>query len=137
MQFLTPRQDAAKLSIDKQRLAQRREELIDKVDAMVKYLQQEVRCRTQVIQEYFGEETDIPCGMCDYCIRQKKILQSENDFNKLLTQLMDEIGKNQVSLEQLMKGYSGKTKEARMYGIRHLLDEEKVQYNEVGKLMLT
>jgi ATP-dependent DNA helicase RecQ len=137
VQFLTPRQDAAKLSIDKQRLAQRREELIGKVEAMVKYLQQEVRCRTQVIQEYFGEENDIPCGMCDYCIRQKKMLQSENDFNKLLTQLMDEIGKNQVSLEQLMKGHSGKTKEARMYGIRHLLDEEKVRYNEVGKLILT
>ena len=132
--FLTPRQDAGKLTLDTKRLKERRAELIAKVDAMIHYLQQDVRCRTQVIQEYFGEQNDIPCGVCDFCLRQKKAFQSDKDFSALTVRLLEEITKGPVALEGLMKGYTGKVKEARMYGIRYLLDEEMIRYDVTGKL---
>ncbi len=132
--FLTPRQDAAKLTIDTQRLKQRREELIGKLDQMINYLQHELRCRTQMIQEYFGEENDIPCGMCDYCIRQKKVLQSEKAFGTLMDQILKEMGNGETDIHDLILGHSGKVKEARTFAIQHLIEEGRLRYAVSGKL---
>ncbi|WP_018475545.1 RecQ family ATP-dependent DNA helicase [Echinicola pacifica] len=80
--FLTHRYDAGKLPLNKQRIAERRENSITKVRAMIAYAQNEQMCRTLQLLEYFGEESDLPCGICDVCVQKKK-------NSELSTHLMD------------------------------------------------
>lgn len=80
--FLTHRYDAGKLPLNKQRIAERRENSITKVRAMIAYAQNEQVCRTLQLLEYFGEESDLPCGICDVCVQKKK-------NSELSTHLMD------------------------------------------------
>ncbi len=136
LMFLTPRQDAAKLSIDQERLKKRRNHQIGKMESMIKYIGQEVRCRTIVIQEYFGEQTDIPCGICDFCIKQKKAIQSEKQFKASSDELLAMLATGPMLIEEMLKGKTGKGKEFGLYVIRHLLDESIIAYDKAGKLRL-
>lgn len=136
LQFLTPRQDAAKLSLDIPRLKQRRQDLMKKVESMVQYIRQERRCRTQMVQEYFGEPSEVPCGICDFCLRQKKLLQSAKEFENLQREIVEVLRGKPLLLSEMVAGKSGNTKDHFLYAIRHLLDEKKIKYNPAGKLQL-
>ncbi len=82
--FLTPRQDAQKLPLDPKELASRKKRDKDKVDAVVRFAQNDRTCRNQVLLEYFGERSPQVCGICDICRqKQKKVGQTAH---KLIAQ---------------------------------------------------
>ncbi|HET9054448.1 MAG TPA: ATP-dependent DNA helicase RecQ, partial [Cyclobacteriaceae bacterium] len=70
--FVLPRQDAEKLPLDIKRLEERKALIESKMKAMCNFVTATHRCRMQLIQEYFGEETFQTCGKCDVCIVQQK-----------------------------------------------------------------
>lgn len=70
--FLTPRQDADRMPLDVQRLAARRDLANKKAEAMIHFVEQQHRCRMQVVMDYFGEASFSECGACDVCIARKK-----------------------------------------------------------------
>ncbi len=70
--FLTPRFDAGRLPLNVKRIAERRENSVEKAKSMVQYIENRVLCRTLQILSYFGEEIDEPCGICDVCLENKK-----------------------------------------------------------------
>ncbi len=83
--FLVPRED--ELTINHfaplvQKYQQVRQHQVDKV---LKYINNDSRCRTRQLLEYFGEKTKSECGQCDVCTGKKKGKQSD------LTNLMEEI----------------------------------------------
>lgn len=69
--FLTPRQDAARLPIDRHKLETRAALLKQKAEAMITFATAST-CRMQQIQEYFGETGTRPCGHCDVCVASRK-----------------------------------------------------------------
>ena len=42
-------------------------------DGMLEYVTGEDECRSVVIQRYFGDESAEPCGVCDVCLRAKRM----------------------------------------------------------------
>src|SRR5690606_24568622 len=70
--YILPRQDAENLPVDRRRLEARRSLVLDKMKSMISFVETDFRCRMQMIQEYFGEETDATCGICDVCIEKRK-----------------------------------------------------------------
>jgi ATP-dependent DNA helicase RecQ len=70
--FLTPRQDAGRMPLDVKRLSARRELASKKAEAMIHFVEEQHRCRMQVVMDYFGEASFSECGACDVCIARKK-----------------------------------------------------------------
>lgn len=70
--FLTPRFDAGKLPLNTKRISQRRETTISKAEAMSVYVKNQTLCRSNQISQYFGEQNDTTCGICDVCLSKKK-----------------------------------------------------------------
>lgn len=70
--FLTERFDAGKLPLQSKRIAERRENAVEKADSMISYVRNAQVCRANQISHYFGEVSDHQCGICDVCIQQKK-----------------------------------------------------------------
>ena len=56
---------------------ERRENFIQKIQAMVEYASQNQFCREQVLLAYFGETDAVPCGHCDVCRSLAKSVVSE------------------------------------------------------------
>lgn len=122
--FLTPRYDAGKLPFNYARIKARKELTLEKAKSMVDYTQQARVCRTQYIQEYFGEKTDQNCGICDVCIEKKKQLAPDSIEEHLKLKILEtlaELGElsEQVLFEKLQKPKSA----ANLRIIRQLIDE--------------
>lgn len=70
--FLSPRFDAGKLPLNAKRIDERRENTKIKAASMIAYIHNQTLCRANQISQYFGEEGDFFCGICDTCIANKK-----------------------------------------------------------------
>jgi ATP-dependent DNA helicase RecQ len=131
--FVLARQDADNLPLNHQRLKERKELAESKMKAMTGYTVSLHRCRMNLIQDYFGEETWQTCGICDVCIAKKK---KENEAEALL--LRQEINRllrdKLMTSEELEKAINPKDVELLIEVIREMVDEGALAYTDVWQL---
>ena len=85
--FVNQRFAIADLPFDARHYRERKEVAFNKVKNIQEYVESGNRCRSLVFQHYFGEETNESCGVCDFCLQQKKILHK----SELLLEATSEI----------------------------------------------
>ncbi len=127
--FLTPRMDPNKLPIDKAKIKWRRKLAEEKARDVIRYLASK-NCRTQMLQNYFDEETDKKCGICDNDLsvkKDKRILSPQKVIRTL--------GERPSSLSELKKTFSEFSETQLMNALRILLDDGKIR-EEHGMLSL-
>ena len=131
--FLTQRQDATMLAIDKTEFDRRRDLHFAKMEAIIHYTEQDHRCRMQVIQEYFDEVTYEVCGVCDVCIGKKKNenLTALHDYEQ---QILFLLGKKPSTVEELETSVDPTEKELFIEVIRELVDAKEIFYDDVWVL---
>jgi ATP-dependent DNA helicase RecQ len=94
--FLTARQDAGQLPINKKRLHELKRRKTQKVDELIHYINSHM-CRMRYTQEYFGENSGSICGKCDNCLIESA---SETKIEHFLTQ---EILQEGMSISQFLE----------------------------------
>jgi len=134
--FLLPRQDAERLPVDKIEFDRRRDLHFAKMESMINYVEQDHRCRMQLIQEYFDEITEEVCGMCDVCISKKKKdnLEALHDYEDQVLYLLKQ---KPVTVEELESQVDPKDKELFIEVIRELVDAGEIYYDELWTLHLS
>ena len=50
----------------------------ERFENMLRYATSEDECRSQIIERYFGDKNAKECGVCDVCVRRKKLRKSDN-----------------------------------------------------------
>lgn len=92
--FLTERYDAGKLPLNLKRIEERRQNAISKAASMIAYVKNASLCRSIQISQYFGEETDEICGICDVCVQKKRLSHPKGDEvkNRIIQTLKDGTG---------------------------------------------
>jgi ATP-dependent DNA helicase RecQ len=89
--FLTERYDAGKLPLNLKRIEERRMNAISKAQSMIAYVKNDGICRANQISYYFGEVSDLSCGICDSCVSKKKYLdKGEEQVRKKIIQTLSE-----------------------------------------------
>lgn len=131
--FVMPRQDADRLPIEKKEFEKRRKLHFDKMDSMINYAEQNVRCRMQVIQEYFDEITYQTCGICDVCISKKK-----KDNSAVLKDYLDQViyllTQKPMTIEELETAVAARDKELFIEAVRELVDAGSIAYDDIWVL---
>ncbi len=100
--FLTARQDANKLTLDLAGLEKRNKNSLEKMNAVLNYLDNTQRCRTQQLQEYFDEISYVNCGVCDYCLKQKKAQEVREKVAQYKQEILAEKYQQKVEIDALM-----------------------------------
>lgn len=131
--YVVARQDAEKLPIDRRRLEERRKLIFDKMKAMTGYVETTFRCRMQYIQDYFGEQTESTCGMCDVCIEKRK-KDNYAAFEALRSEVLAAMKNHVLTIEQLEKQITPKDRELFVDVVRELVDEGELMYDQVWRL---
>ncbi len=128
------RVDSQHLIINTKRINLLRRRHIERTRAMIQYLEQDARCRTQVILHYFGEQSEKQCGHCDIC--RNKISNGENKGylrGEILAALFE---KHEVPLRQMLKNYSSLDQDRLLDIIRELVDDQIIFVTEDDVLYL-
>jgi ATP-dependent DNA helicase RecQ len=63
---------------------ERRDVYENRVEKMISYASETDECRSQMLLEYFGEESFVECGRCDVCIKKTK--ESEAGYYQTLVE---------------------------------------------------
>lgn len=57
----------------------RKETAAGRLEAVFAYADNETRCRSVVLQEYFGQRDARPCGVCDICLAERRARRQQDD----------------------------------------------------------
>ena len=76
--------------------------MVDRVGAVIRYLESEDICRSTLLLEYFGELDAEPCNHCDVCIEHKDKTRKPESENSLLQLLSDH---KEHHIDELVKAY--------------------------------
>ncbi|MDN3668429.1 ATP-dependent DNA helicase RecQ [Echinicola jeungdonensis] len=134
--FLTPRYDAGKLPLNLSRIKERRENSVEKAKSMAQYVKNNILCRTVQIQQYFGEEHDKGCGICDVCLQKKKNLPAiQEKIRKRMLQSLEE-GEVMTREELLEKVKAPQDDVISLELLRELEEEGQITTQADGRIKL-
>ena len=128
LSFLTPRYDADMLPINALAIQEKHRADLERIEAVANYVQHSTRCRTQLLQQYFGEHTDERCGICDNCLAKKKKTPSNPENGKLKAEILRLLNLSPLTPQQLVASFGIKNEQAAIDTIRELLEDEVVVY---------
>ncbi len=130
--FLEERLSIDNLPISKADILERKKIDQVKVDEVIKYVTHKNRCRTAIILDYFGESATKNCGICDFCIEQKKKKKTvDGEYNN---QILKALKKKSLTMEELEKEIRPLKKEEYQEVVRSMLDFSVIIINESGRL---
>ncbi len=134
--FTTPRYDANQMPINALAIEEKQKTDYRRIEAVSNYVQHTTRCRTQLLQQYFGEETPQTCGICDNCLAKKKKGMPAPEHQKLRSEILRLLGMSPLTPQQLIATFGIKNEQSAIEAIRELLEEEVVIYEKEGTLRL-
>lgn len=109
-----------------------------RLDALIQYITQTTQCRSQVLEAYFGETQQGPCGVCDVCTGRFQEALSPALAKAIRKDLIDLL-KQHASLayrELIFKIQTGSPRQ-REEILRQLIDQQVVRSQADGQLRLT
>ena len=107
-----------------------------KLTAMLAYARRQDRCRSQMIQEYFGEEDVKPCGVCDVCSGRYKAEVSKDAYDPIEQSILALLSGVTRSYRDLIRQGKEGTPTQREQVLRHLMDNNRIVLGEDGMLRL-
>ncbi len=133
--FLTHRYDAAQLPLDVRRIEERRANSKEKARSMVAYVRNDKLCRTNQLLHYFGEESDLRCGVCDVCVAIRKDEKKAELESRFRSRVVDVLSPGQaLSLEELLSALHGKNDPFTLSILREMEDEGIIETSDDGKI---
>jgi ATP-dependent DNA helicase RecQ len=136
LSFLTPRYDAALLPLNVFEIGKKKERDLVKARAVARYASHEHLCRTLLLLEYFNEFDAQECGVCDNCIKNRRIEnQNYTGLNEAITDYLNEEGP--VTPLSLSQAFENVAEADFLKALQELIEEEVIRYDPIGKLFLT
>lgn len=119
------------IQLDEKLYLQRKETMLEKIQAMISYCQnQHFQCRSKLLLAYFGELDAEDCGRCDICMSRNHPKYSLDTFENIRKQIEAILREKPISLPQLKHRLNYLDLETVSECIRMLFDEQHIHYNE-------
>ncbi len=132
--FTSKRIDEKYLLISKEHYQDRKNIAIERLNAMIKFVNSNNKCRSQILLTYFGEKESKRCGKCDVCLERNKLELNEREFDIALETIKPLLQSRAMSLHDLVVT-SKVSEDKALKVIQWLLDNEKIIYNDENKLI--
>jgi ATP-dependent DNA helicase RecQ len=135
--FLTPRYDAAQLPLNIRRIQDRSANSKEKAQSIVAYVRNDKLCRTNQLLHYFGEESELACGVCDVCVAIRKEKRKAELETKLRLRIVDALRKkSNLSVEELLVETRTRNDAFSVGVLREMEDEGILETSDEGKIKL-
>lgn len=109
--------------IDSEWYQQRKAWRLEMLESVVNYLTTS-RCRSQQLLAYFGEDTDQLCGICDYCIHQKRKSEWAEQLPTIREQLERLLKDKSLKLEDILNHFKADQHKIVTFALQEFADED-------------
>ena len=118
----------------------RRRELAEERFAnMMAYAQNDTRCRSRMLQDYFGDREDDDCGVCDICLARRRAAKAaasiRQDSAGIEERIMELLADEPRDIRELVNEFRSDDTKV-VDAVRKLLDEGKISTVDGGKLAI-
>lgn len=124
--FCTERLDPKNLYISKENYSERKRIAEKKLSAMIRYASSGLKCRSQMLLEYFGEKNPRRCGQCDVCLERNKLDMSEMEFTSLIDTIKPLLQNKAYPLEDVVGMIKDVNEQNILRTLRWLIDNDKI-----------
>ncbi|MUP37508.1 RecQ family ATP-dependent DNA helicase [Labilibaculum euxinus] len=104
----------------------RKENLSQKINAVINYAETTTICRSKYLLEYFGQKYAPECGQCDICKEAEGNDLSKDEFAKIYNEICATLGKETLCVDEIIK-VSKYSEESVLEVIRFLKDNEELE----------
>lgn len=132
--FVTERFDAKNINLSDEIYRDRKTSSKNRMQSVLKYVNNQNKCRSQQLLQYFGEVQQKRCGKCDVCVERNKIELSELEFDIVLKQIKPILMEKPCSLEELAGLVKNVNEDKIIKVVQWLLDNDKLFYDQQKKL---
>ncbi|OFY37967.1 MAG: recombinase RecQ [Bacteroidetes bacterium RBG_13_44_24] len=101
-----------------------REKHIIRLNRIIDYADYNTRCRSVMLLDYFGEESD-RCGICDVCRERNELDLSKYEFDLILDEIKEVLTEQKTDARDLV-GKISQPEEKVIKVLRWLLDHKKI-----------
>ncbi len=129
--LLTPRLDPGRLPIDTKALEKKLQQDQHRIDAVKHYVKNKHQCRTQQLVNYFGENNDDLCGICDWCTKRKSGAQNPTAIGERVLEVLEG---EALSPNDIFKRLNFSEEKEFSVVLQSLLDNQKIYYLPNGLL---
>ncbi|RKD90144.1 RecQ family ATP-dependent DNA helicase [Mangrovibacterium diazotrophicum] len=130
--FNKERIEPERLKISKENYTDRKDDYQRRIDAMLNYSFGRLKCRSQILLEYFGEESSVRCGKCDVCMEQNQLGLSQLELDRIGDQLKELLEEPCLFEELIFK--IDKNEDELISVIRWMIDNGKIVHRIDNKL---
>lgn len=104
---------------------------VDRFRNMIQYVESTDKCRSTIIEEYFGQKECKPCGVCDVCRATRHAPQQESE--DISAQIIKLLKINALSVKDIVSNIFADN-DTIVAEIDKLLRQGKISINESGKV---
>ncbi|MBC7510481.1 MAG: RecQ family ATP-dependent DNA helicase [Ferruginibacter sp.] len=112
----------------------RKQNFEKRIQAITKYAQQTIMCRSRMIAAYFNDPGVKPCGICDNCINQNDLVISMEEFEMIAGEIFQHLSLHPLMPKDLIKKLTGIKKEKFWKVINYLQSEKKINVTKTGEI---
>ncbi len=135
--LLLHRMYADSFQMDTAAYLKRKEKYQERVDAMLQYVQADRQCRSELIAQYFGDQTVTACGICDQCIGNKEWTFSKVEFEALYDQIKKMADNQPITVGSILEKLPGIRKEKIWKLLDFLQAEQRISATKKGEIKFT
>ena len=121
--FLEIREDERTINRVSKYLEKQNKQKVAQFESVLKYINEKESCKSQLILDYFGEKSDIECGICSYCIAKKKKPENPTLITHQITELLKIQDLSSREIQKLTK----KPEDDVIFGLQTLLEHNKIE----------
>jgi ATP-dependent DNA helicase RecQ len=133
--LLEERLDNKNIRISAENYLQSKNKFTERMNAMITYSENDMKCRSVQLLSYFGEKDAPPCGECDVCRKRNELNLSKYEFDLLLEQIKSILTKSPSTLKDIVEQTEKADKTIKI--VRWLMDNGKISVkNDVIELRI-
>jgi len=134
--FRKNRVPANELTMDMTGYNKRKEAFIRRVNTMIAYTDT-INCRSNFINQYFGDMDHKPCGICDNCLNQPSASMSTLEFKEIADAIVQQLSVTSLTLPELLERLGGIKKEKIKKALKFMQGEQIVTISQSGRLLIS
>jgi len=126
IKFIVPRNEKYIIGRISKSIENRNNIIKDRIEAMVGYSKNNKVCRNQQMLEYFNQNIEEKCGICDVCLKNKNIVIETSCIRKKIIKILDKENASSREISLLIN----EPDEYILKTISILLEEGEIEVND-------